>query len=197
MIDTLDQFPVLWSVWRKGDANAAPWTTGGTWERRFYDGLGRLVETQTPDYDWTGAANTHKIVVYTQYDGLGQATATSVPYQRLAYQYAQCGGQICTPYAAPDLNQPRTQYQYDPLGRATQVTNPDGSTARTTYDQWITTAYNEENHKVEREVDGLGRMTLVREYLGANPYTWYTTTTYGCMTRASVSSSVRIPLYHN
>jgi hypothetical protein len=46
--DTLNQFPVLWTVWHKGDSDAAPWTTGGTWERRFYDGMGRLVETQTP-----------------------------------------------------------------------------------------------------------------------------------------------------
>lgn len=45
------------------------------------DGLGRLIEVQRPDYDWDGAGGGHE-VVWTQYDGVGQKVAESVPYQK-------------------------------------------------------------------------------------------------------------------
>lgn len=42
------------ATWRKQAAGAQPWSPGGAFERHFYDGLGRLLQVQTPAQDWAG-----------------------------------------------------------------------------------------------------------------------------------------------
>ncbi|MGC9025694.1 MAG: hypothetical protein ACP5NB_12850, partial [Chloroflexia bacterium] len=173
--------PFMWAVWRKGEGG--PWTTGGTWERRFYDGLGRLIEVQKPHQDWDGAGGGQEGVIWTEYDGLGQKVAESVSYLKGAYQYnPNCNGsgKVCNPYVSPDTSQPKTQYTYDPVGRVVQVVNPDNTTVQTSYGDWVTAVVDEKGHKVEREADALGRMVYVREYTGVSPnVSLYATTTYG------------------
>jgi len=65
-----------------------------------------------------------------------------------------------------DLNQPKIQYSYDALGRVTQVTNFDGTTVRTYYQDRKTAIIDELNHQTIREVDALGRLVAAKQYEG-------------------------------
>jgi len=75
-----------------------------------------------------------------------------------------------------------TVYTYDALGRTTKVTEPDGSTILTTYDQinpnstGICTTVTDEALKSRQScADGLGRMTGVWEDPGSSPHLNYET----------------------
>jgi hypothetical protein len=83
--------------------------------RKFYDGLGRLVQSQA-----AGAAldvGTRDIVVNSWYDAYGNLVEQSVPY-------AVTTG---SGYRTPDLGQASTLTGYDVLGRPRLVTATDGS----------------------------------------------------------------------
>jgi RHS repeat-associated protein len=161
--------PAMLGTWRKRDPNATPWSTGGTWSRQFFDGLGRLIQVQTPHQDWGGDGVGHEIVRFTTYNSRGLKASESVSYEKSAYVYnPNCNGtgRICNPYVNPDLNQPKMQYSYDALGRVTQVTNFDGTTVRTYYQDRKTAILDELNHQTIREVDALGRLVAAKQYEG-------------------------------
>ncbi len=178
--NTLPGTPMMWAVWYKGEETAVPWTTGGTWKRQFYNGLGQLIEVQTPhqDYAWDGSpspATGQDIVTYYQYDGTGQKTAESVPYLVPTYIYdPNCNGSglVCSPYRSPDEGQPVTTYNYiyGAVQQETLVTYPDGSQSRSEQFKLETTLFDENNNKVKQETDPLGRLIKVREYGNAPLY---------------------------
>ncbi len=75
-----------------------------TTTRQWFDGMGQLVQTQTPGPN----PSANVLVTYTIYDDLGRAITQSLPYA------------IANPtnaYVTPDLNQARTATRYDGLSR--------------------------------------------------------------------------------
>lgn len=83
-----------------------------TTTRQWFDGMGRLVETQSPgpnEFSKVPAIGS-LLVTYTLYDSMVRATTTSLPYA-IANR--------ATGYGTPDLTQARTVTSYDSLGRAT------------------------------------------------------------------------------
>ena len=61
-----------------------------------------------------------------------------------------------------------TTYNYDTIGRVVSVINPDGTTKHTTFEQRNITDYDENSHKHQYVLDGLGRIVQVYEY-NTNP----------------------------
>ncbi|MCZ7665882.1 MAG: RHS repeat protein [Chloroflexi bacterium] len=47
--------PWMIFTWSKTQDNAVVESTGGTWERQFYDGFGNLIQSQRPHTDWGGS----------------------------------------------------------------------------------------------------------------------------------------------
>jgi RHS repeat-associated protein len=117
--------------------------------RAFYDGMGRVVQTQGE-----AASSGQSILVNTQYQPLGVLRA-SVPYTYTA----GLGG-----YRSPDWTQPKTAYQYDSLGRVTQVTQADGTTVRSFYQNRQTAVLDALNRQTIQETDALGRLLSVKQY---------------------------------
>ncbi|MCW5859249.1 MAG: DUF11 domain-containing protein [Caldilineales bacterium] len=123
-------------------------------KRSFYDGLGRLVQTQAE-----AESSTQSIIANLEYSPLG-AIKASAPYTHTT----ALGG-----YRTPDWNQPKTQTSYDALSRATQVTGPDGSMVRSYYQAGKTAVIDALNRQTISESDGLGRLRFVRQYTGSYP----------------------------
>jgi YD repeat-containing protein len=137
------------------DANAV-----ATWQRSFYDGLGRLVQTQTPNstFNPSSPASDGELVTWTSYDALGHARAQSVPYPIAQ----QTGAPV---HQTPDPNKPRTVTQYDPLGQVIGVTDPAGSTTNPLSFGAASLAVDANGHRKDSTRDGLGRSLQVVEHL--------------------------------
>ena len=174
--------PLLVGVFYKGNIKSA--------ERQFYDGLGRLVQTQIALAEVEGSGD-KDIVVTTAYDARGLAVCTTVPYAVAKYVYNGQGSPSpfkTTACTASTLEQTLTIY--DALGRPRQVTTPDGATSETAYgvstsitvdghSKLQSTQVTDANdHRTIRYNDIFGRLVLVREQTGAGTYTDYADTRY-------------------
>jgi hypothetical protein len=195
----LHSWPYMSAVWRKYAPDAQVWETGGTYERRFYDGRSLLVEVQQgPDPSgW-------EIIQYFQYDGVGQKVRESRPYFEDAYAYGRDpgSGRIINPYKTPrdwegtgqdQAELKGTESVYDPVGRAIETISPDGSVVTTSYDRWVTTVVDANGHQRQSETDAFDRLIVVREYTGTYPTAEeYATSRYGyrCMGLSSATFSV-------
>ncbi len=159
------------------------YTSGGpaSTEKQWYDGQGRLVETQAPSPNLNDV-----IVTYTVYDSMNGSQVVDQTIQSLPYAIATPAG-----YVAPDLTQARTVTNYDSLGRtigsvtydntgtivqetSTSYTIATGvptisSESSNAYEQTITLdAYG---HQSITYTDGLGRTRYSQVYSGtASPY---------------------------
>ena len=132
---------------------------------QIMDGLGRVVQTQSP----SETLGTH-IVTDTMWDAVGL-----VANQGLPRQWTGTGGT----YDAPSWTTiPKTYTSYDALHRPTSVTYADSSTETFSYSGLHTTIIDRNGHKKAQETDSLGRLIKVEEYTGSNPYTLYATTLY-------------------
>ncbi|MCS6845557.1 MAG: hypothetical protein NZ528_14760 [Caldilineales bacterium] len=134
----------------------------------FYDGLGRVVQTQAE-----AAASNQSILVSFQYNPLGLVTKENVPYF-----YAAAPGV----YRTPDWTQSKTETTYDALGRVTKVIHPDGTTTQTHYQDRQVAVIDALNRQTIREMDGLGRLIRVKQYTTTTGLNWgaavYAETTY-------------------
>ncbi|MCE9646910.1 MAG: DUF11 domain-containing protein [Chloroflexi bacterium] len=138
-------------------------TTAGIYRSVWgiYDGMGRQIQMQVFDDD------VDKILVTdSEFNAQGAVSRQSSPY------YVNAGGGY---YTSPLWGQ-YTSSQYDALGRVTQVTQPGNIVSTTSYDGFTTTSIDPKGNKTERATDGLGRLTLVREYSDSS--TVYATTRY-------------------
>jgi RHS repeat-associated protein len=120
----------------------------------FVDGLGRLVQKQSPTLDGVG-------VVDTGYHPLGAVMTITNPYL----------GTTLGQYIKPTFTQPLTSHRYDPLGREKRTINPDGTKVKTSYSEWTTTVTDENGHQKDSLQDALGRTVSVTEYNEGTPYT--------------------------
>lgn len=161
-------------------------TSGGPLStmKQWYDGWGRLVETQTPGPNLFSKvpAIPSLLITYTIYDTMGRATTKS-----LTYAVAATAG---LGYVAPNLNQPRTVTGYDSLGRPLgTVIYGNGSTIvqsssisytvaqgvatissenNTPYER--TTTLDSYNHQTISYTDGLGRTRYAQAFSGTGTY---------------------------
>jgi RHS repeat-associated protein len=181
-VEQPDWYPLLIVTYNKTDSDVTWndfWTgVGNVWTRKFYDGLGRPIQTQTRASDWTpgGGSGQHEIVQDTFYDALGQVSEQSAPYEVPRHVPASPPQ---NPYKAPDLSKPRTTTQYDALGRVVQVDSPDGTSTETHYAGWTTTAVDANGHQRRYTNDAFGRLEKVQEFEGTYPNaTLYATTRY-------------------
>ncbi len=134
---------------------------------RFYDGLGRLVETKA------------------ELPG-GQQSVSQQTYNALgltARQYMPFSVSASASYVSENTTRPHTEYTYDALGRVTRVTHPDGKQVVTAYQGWKKGVLDENGHQRIYEYDGFGRLEKVHLYTGTyTGVTWsatpYATTTY-------------------
>jgi RHS repeat-associated protein len=137
------------------DANAV-----ATWQRNFYDGLGRLVQTQTPNgtYNPSTPAGDGELVSWTSYDPLGRVRAQSVPSPIAQWTSGAF-------YRGTDTSKPQTVTQYDPLGQVIGVTDPSGSTTNAQSYANTSVAVDANGHRKDSSRDGLGRTTQVVEHM--------------------------------
>lgn len=113
----------------------------------LYDGLGRAVESDTFE------SSSQYIAITTTYDALGRVlTKTNLSRPGDGLNYA-------------------TTYSYDPLGRATAVTTPDGAVAATTYTGNQTTVADQTGKQKQYSYDAFGRLTSVLEDPAGLKYT--------------------------
>jgi len=117
-----------------------------------FDGFGRVTATTTNDPNSpTGYRYTNRI-----YNGLGQLITASNPYF--------CNGTNCMP---ADNTYGVTQYQYDALGRITQLINPDSSVINTYFSGNDTHVYGLWSLNTYSQTDGAGRTTISCAGIGA------------------------------
>jgi RHS repeat-associated protein len=120
---------------------------------RYYDGLGRLVtsNTQVP----TSQCSTGAILLQTAYDSKSRVASVSNPY--------------CSP---SDPTYGKTQFEYDALDRKIQATLPDGSVSTTAYGGNATETTDPPNGTTSvqhiQQVNGLGQLTNVCEVTGGS-----------------------------
>lgn len=159
-------------------------------ERAFYDGLGRLVQTQTAKAEVQGEGDRDIVTLY-GYDARGLAVCATVPYAVEPYVYNP--NNPVTPFQTTACTaKSRTTTAYDALGRVTSVTGPDGVVSEMAYSVSAnhtvdghsrflrTTIYDGNDHVVNRFSDVFGREVLVREFTGnsVSTYAAYADTRY-------------------
>ncbi|MCI0397132.1 MAG: hypothetical protein L0322_19625, partial [Chloroflexi bacterium] len=154
--------------------------------RRFYDGLGRLIQEQQEKSEIAGLGQQDVLVTY-EYDARGLTTCQTTPYNVTPYNWNGS-----SPYRNDNCaSLAHTTTHYDALGRVTETIAPD--LAETNYDYAITThvtvngssvlqrtrIYDPLNQVTNYFNDSFGRLVKVRENTGTTPpYTAYSDTEY-------------------
>jgi YD repeat-containing protein len=130
------------------------------WVEEYFDGLGRTYKTRSLGPDG-------KIIrTDTVFNTRGQLGQTSLPY-----------------FDTVETARYRT-FTYDPVGRVTQVDNPDGTRTLSCYNDWVSVMIDANNHRKRETRDAYGRLARVDEYQGTTSTcatsvgTPYATTTY-------------------
>ena len=137
----------------------------GNFVRRHYNGLGQLVQEQTPHQDWTANTdgcnpgdNHNEIDVSYQYDALGNQTRASVPTSVSAGWVNR----------APSWGAGYTSTKHDVLSRPTQGVAPNGETTNYIYSGRMSYAYisGDGTHRITfwQRNNELGQPWLVRNY---------------------------------
>jgi len=123
------------------------------------DGFGNLIQTKT---EYENPSNMIASDVF--YDVMGRVAKQSNPYLT----------DTAPDYSAPNTSVAGTSHSYDPLGRPTLITNPDGTTVSRTFDHWTVTETDENGHAKSYSFDAQQRLKQVLENnLGASYITNY------------------------
>ncbi len=120
-----------------------------TTSRRFYDGLGRKIQTQADDVELE--SGTRDVVVDMRYDEYGRLVEQTVPYA-----ITDWNGTF-----AQDFGQPATVTEYDVLSRPETVTATDNTTVSYVYDDLLISATDANTHTTTQHTDVWGRLVLV------------------------------------
>jgi RHS repeat-associated protein len=122
----------------------------------FFDGVGRQRETATQS---TG--NNEIVSGLVDLDIRGQVINFYNPFTTT----------LGTIYVAPPAHQPFTNTAYDPLGRVSQVTHPDGTITTHAYVDWTETVTDANGHFHDYIKDAYGRIIQVNEHNLGQTYT--------------------------
>lgn len=129
----------------------------------YYDGLGRQIQTKVESLD-PGAQS---IVTDVRYDGLGQVTRQSRP--RYVTEASSTTFWAYTP--TPGSGLAWTTTSYDPLGRVSSVTDPDGDVTAHRYGvlsdglRWHDVT-DPRRHRTQERFDAMGRRVQLYEITG-------------------------------
>jgi len=182
-----DTFKRLTSVVKPGDSQGSPsityqynsWgtlnsqnvetitkidATHSIWSTDYFDGLGRVVQTQTQ----SETAGHTFVSSTTAFSNCGQVSQQYV---------SQDIASTLTTYQAPQSGWQSTTYTYDGLGRVVTQTNPDGTSTSNDYSQpWQTNVTNAKGLITKDYYDAFNRLVEVQEPNSDNSV--YTTTNY-------------------
>ncbi|MBI5415287.1 MAG: fibronectin type III domain-containing protein, partial [Candidatus Omnitrophica bacterium] len=140
----------------------------------FIDGFGRLAQTKAR----SEVNGRYVINGQTQYDSRGLKSRQYLP------AFSTNPMDVID---SIDTTRPNTLITYDAIGRPVRTTNPDGTFANVSYDDWTTSAVDENGHIQKSYFDAYGRLITKEEYLGADGrspnypaknYALYATTLY-------------------
>ncbi|NOK71559.1 MAG: hypothetical protein GFH25_541324n2 [Chloroflexi bacterium AL-N10] len=165
--------PVRYFV-RERDIHGQELRQGIRYIQRFYDGLGREIQTKVESDNWA-----QNIVVDRRFDGLGRTIAESQP------RYVnETPSTTFSTYTAPgsSLYRPTTT-TYDALDRPLKMTSPDGNWVEHHYGVQDGLLYDDvidqNRHRTQSQTDALGRLRSVVELSGdCAPNYWLPT--YQC-----------------
>jgi RHS repeat-associated protein len=123
-----------------------------TWQMRWYDGRGRVLQDVSPKDLTSNVA----VIVSNTYSDTGQLESTTIPYTVTLTNPLS--------YTLPLITTPRTTFHYDGIGRPDFVRNPDNTYRITDYNwmQWVGT-YDESGHYKWQRTDPMGRLARVKE----------------------------------
>ncbi|MFH1396675.1 MAG: toxin TcdB middle/N-terminal domain-containing protein [archaeon] len=129
-------------------------TSGETYDTiYYYDGLGKVIQTKKDD-----ESDSNDILTNIYYDENNQISDISHPYSHSA----------TSSYSNPDTNVEKISYQYDPLGRETIITKPDGSTIENEYTKYYTQVTDENGNYKKYYHDGFWNTDLITEFNNGN-----------------------------
>ncbi len=144
----------------------------------FYDGLGRLIETKSPAEDDPQTGQPRQIISeIVRYDSRGQVSEKYLPY------FVEASPN----YVTPTFETYHSSFDYDPVGRVIQTTNPDLTYSNINYSDWVTTTTDENGHRKIQYQNAYAQITKVEEYSGTDgrspnypyqAYSLYSTTQY-------------------
>ncbi|MCP4165122.1 MAG: RHS repeat protein, partial [Chloroflexi bacterium] len=140
-------------------------------ERTFYDGLGRVVQTQLAQYEVYGETKNRDIVTTYDYDARGLRTCQTTPYA--VDDYSWNGN---SPYEEDDCASVATNTltTYDAVGRELTITTPDGNTSSYFYGVANNLTYadftNANGHRIQHRHDALGRLKETYEIVSNAVY---------------------------
>ncbi len=174
----------------------------GSQTKTSYDTFGRKSLVTYPDGSWSGISYNNYGAVgaqhirtdtaagltgWTYFDGLGRTTKekktgpdSKVTVVETRYNSQGMADQTSLPYFEGIEAARYTTFTYDPLGRLTQTTNPDGTVATADYaTPWEVKSVDANNHQRTERRDAYGRLIEVKEFTGTSSSpTVYATTTY-------------------
>jgi len=125
-------------------------SSASVWARQVYDGLGRAIQDQSEINDATAS------VVDRQYDARGLAIQQTAPYSATS----SATGRF---FVNQTWTSPQTVTDYDSLGRASTVINPDSTVARMTYRGFQTDSLDANGHYHMAKADAFGRQVQAGE----------------------------------
>ncbi len=129
---------------------------------QFYNGLGNALETKAPaEPDPQSGAARQIVSGAVTYNKRGQVEK----------KYLPVFVNESPDYVKPDYNTPYASFTYDPLGRLTQATNPDGTYSTVNYALWSKTATDENSHYTSEYYDAYGKIIKIEEHNGSQLYT--------------------------
>jgi RHS repeat-associated protein len=156
--------PWMIFVWNKTQNGAAIASTGGTWERQFYDGFGNLIQTQRPHTDWGGSGIGQEIVTDMRYDSQGHLLWQSAPRFAPAYVHELIGDLIKNPYKMPNFSNTIVS-QYSATGELVRRVGLDGAVSSAIYG--LRSLYQQDGNNNLRAsfFDATGQLAAVDEML--------------------------------
>jgi RHS repeat-associated protein len=135
-------------------------------QRKLYDGLGNLIQTQTPgaqladnacSTDADANPDSCDLVTDSEFDAYGKIIKQTIAYPIQAWY----SGLSPTPYRGQQLTQPATTTSYDILGRPLTVKATDAATTTYQYNRLETLVTDAQGNTITNTLDVWGNTTVI------------------------------------